>query len=149
MKNIGLAFVDANAEMRQVLNEQIKVLQKEINDLEASKTVSSSLPKGTNKTILKAWFKRFINKDLTDPDNRKKFFDLTLNSAFIYDKHVDIYINFDVAKTVSFDEYKKDLSDLDKSSRKRVRVKNLMAEQERLKANFFTRNQTIFLSFEI
>ena len=102
MKNIGLAFVDANAEMRQVLNEQIKVLQKEINDLEASKTVSSSLPKGTNKTILKAWFKRFINKDLTDPDNRKKFFDLTLNSAFIYDKHVDIYINFDVAKTVSF-----------------------------------------------
>ena len=77
----------------------------------------------SNVDLIKQFIKQFINKNLEDPTNRKLFFKVLLNSAFIYENHIDFYLNFDVAEQITFEQYKNDVLELEN-----VRFSNLLAE---------------------
>ena len=147
---VSEAFIDANAEMRQALNEEMTRLRSQLSTVEGQIEDASRKNSAPDSKIIKSWFKKFLDRDLNVPENRSKFFKIVLNSAFIFDKHIDLYINFDVADTVTFEKYKKDLSMMDKPEvREIVRVNVPLAVFENIRANFFIENHTIFLSFSL
>lgn len=59
--------------------------------------------------MIKRYLKEEVFKGLDQPDRRRDFFISMLNSAFIVDSHVDIYLNLDVEKQVTFAQYKNDI----------------------------------------
>lgn len=73
--------------------------------------------------MIKRYLKEEVFKDLDQPDRRRDFFISMLNSAFIVDNHIDIYLNLDVEKQVTFAQYKNDILTMED-----VRFSSLMAE---------------------
>ena len=115
--------------MRQALNEEMTRLRSQLSTVEGQIEDAGRKNSAPDSKIIKSWFKKFLDRDLNVPENRSKFFKIVLNSAFIFDKHIDLYINFDVADTVTFEKYKKDLSMMDKPEvREIVRVNVPLAE---------------------
>lgn len=143
---IGDAFIDADKEMRVVLNKKLQDLRIELDSLEKESEYydQEKLKLLSNVDLIKQFIKQFINKDLEDPTNRKLFFKVLLNSAFIYKNHIDFYLNFDVAEQITFDEYKNDVLQLEN-----VRFSNLLAVEERPYANFYIKNWTVLISISI
>ena len=123
------SFVEANDIMRRNLNNRITEYEEYINaiDKKLESINKKKDSKMADKNFIKFFLKQFVNKDLEDPKNRKEFFVVFLNTAFISENHIDIYLNYDVSRKITFAEYKNDLSEL-----QRVRFRVTMAEQERL-----------------
>ena len=126
---ISAAFVDANDAMRRALNK--KIIECEERILEIDRKIDSApagkAAKMANKNLIKLFLRDLLSKDLTVDENRKEFFTIFVNSVFVSDNHIDIYLNYDVEDKITFSEYKNDLSEL-----QRVRLRFHLAEQERL-----------------
>lgn len=149
MHKISEAFLDAEGPMRTQLNIKMKDLQDELDrlDNESKYYDQKILEPLQNISMIKRYLKEEVFKDLDQPDRRRDFFISMLNSAFIVDNHIDIYLNLDVEKQVTFAQYKNDILTMED-----VRFSSLMADQKRADTNFFTAyfiRNTIVLSFFI
>ena len=129
LQKISSAFLDANSAMRSALNQKAEEYQSKILAIEKKLEHINQvrLTQFGGKDMIKKFLKHFINRDLSVDKNRREFFQILLNTAFVNENHLDIYLNYDVEERISFSEYKNDLSDLQK-----VRKKVILAEQERL-----------------
>lgn len=122
---IGEAFLDADKNMRVLLNKKLNELNEELAKIEEEEAYynDEKLKIMANKDLIKVFIKELLEKDFDDEKNRASFFRIMLNACFIVDNHIDIYLNFDVSKQISFSEYKNDILRLEN-----VRFRSNMAE---------------------
>ena len=133
--SIGEAFLDADTNMRRLLNNKLNDLQDELSKLqeEESYYFDEKLKLSQSKDLIKLFIRELLEKDYDDPKNRSSFFKLMLNACFIVDNHIDIYLNFDVSKQISFAEYKNDTLKLES-----VRSASYMAASRYAETNIYS-----------
>ncbi len=90
--SIGDAFLDADTNMRKLLNEKLNDLQDELAKLEDEEAYYSDekLKLLKNKDLIKLFIRELLEKDYSDPENRSSFFKIMLNACFIVENHIEI-----------------------------------------------------------
>ncbi len=135
------AFIEAEKEMRVELNKKLQEIRSQIDEIDKNISLSDvdDLKIFQDVDLLKEYLREYLGQDLDSEKNRSNFFKTLLNTAFISENHVDIYLNFDVSNKISFAEYKNDVLQLEN-----VRFRYNMAVKYTSDTNFdayFFRNQ--------
>lgn len=149
--SIGEAFLDADANMRRLLNNKLNDLQDELSKLqeEESYYFDEKLKLSQSKDLIKLFIRELLEKDYDDPKNRSSFFKLMLNSCFIVDNHIDIYLNFDVSKQISFAEYKNDTLKLESVRSASYMAASRYAETNIYSSHFYKNKLSISIDIQI
>jgi DNA invertase Pin-like site-specific DNA recombinase len=149
--SIGEAFLDADTNMRRLLNNKLNDLQDELSKLqeEESYYFDEKLKLSQSKDLIKLFIRELLEKDYDDPKNRSSFFKLMLNSCFIVDNHIDIYLNFDVSKQISFAEYKNDTLKLESVRSASYMAASRYAETNIYSSHFYKNKLSISIDIQI
>ena len=148
-KTINIGNVDAN--MRRLLNNKLNDLQDELSKLqeEESYYFDEKLKLSQSKDLIKLFIRELLEKDYDDPKNRSSFFKLMLNACFIVDNHIDIYLNFDVSKQISFAEYKNDTLKLESVRSASYMAASRYAETNIYLSHFYKNKLSISIDIQI
>lgn len=149
--SIGEAFLDADTNMRRLLNNKLNDLQEELLKLqeEESYYFDEKLKLSQSKDLIKLFIRELLEKDYDDPKNRSSFFKLMLNACFIVDNHIDIYLNFDVSKQISFAEYKNDTLKLESVRSASYMAASRYAETNIYSSHFYKNKLSISIDIQI
>ena len=149
--SIGEAFLDADTNMRRLLNNKLNDLQDELSKLqeEESYYFDEKLKLSQSKDLIKLFIRELLEKDYDDPKNRSSFFKLMLNACFIVDNHIDIYLNFDVSKQISFAEYKNDTLKLESVRSASYMAASRYAETNNYSSHFYKNKLSISIDIQI
>ena len=149
--SIGEAFLDADTNMRRLLNNKLNDLQDELLKLqeEESYYFDEKIKLSQSKDLIKLFIRELLEKDYDDPKNRSSFFKLMLNACFIVDNHIDIYLNFDVSKQISFAEYKNDTLKLESVRSASYMAASRYAETNIYSSHFYKNKLSISIDIQI
>ena len=122
---VVLKYIDASDLMQEELEKRLTDLRNQKEELEAEqgRYGQERLELLKNTTLVKRYINKLLSRDFNNEENRKDFFRTFVNSVYVSDNHVDFYLNLDVAKQITFEEYKNDVLRLED-----VRLSSLLAE---------------------
>jgi len=129
LEKIRESFVDA-PEHSSVRNDLVSDYENQSNKLLLiRKEIKRAESYNSNIINYVGNIKNYVSKKITNinsDDDKKRFVNVFLCTAFVESDIVYIYLNLDNEEIVSFDEYKTDLKDLE--SNRSVRIKSRLAE---------------------